>query len=61
MQQNIDQPITSYCLPPSVVIVTHTHLYVDLAFFLSVVFFLENVFQQVVAHFYLQNDGLEIS
>jgi hypothetical protein len=28
-------------------------------FFLSVVFFLENVFQEVAAHFCLWNDGLE--
>ena len=30
-------------------------------FFLSAVFFLENVFHQVTAHFCLWNDGLEIS
>jgi len=30
-------------------------------FFLLVVFFLENVFQEVAAHFYLWNDGREIS
>ena len=30
-------------------------------FFLSVVFFLENVIQEVAAHFCLWNDGLKIS
>ena len=34
---------------------------VCLAFFLSVVFFLENAFQQVAALFCLYNNGLEIS
>src|SRR5215467_11190336 len=49
-------------LLPSVVFVTHyTPLCWPGFFFLSVVFFLENVFQQVAAHFCLRNDGLEIS
>ena len=38
----------------------HTSL-LTCPFFLSVVFFQENVFHQVVTHFCLWNDGLEIS